>query len=111
MRMGRGQLTGSAAPLTLLTDALSNQLGRPVVDRTALNGKFDFTLEWTPDPGQSANLFGGAPPPGADAPPSPAPNGPSVFTAVQEQLGLRLESQKGPVEILVIDHLEKPSEN
>jgi uncharacterized protein (TIGR03435 family) len=111
LRMGRGQLTGMAAPLEMLTNALSNQLGRPVLDRTGLKGNFDFKLEWTPEPGQSGGPFGGVPPPGVDVPPPPDPNGPSVFTAVQEQLGLRLESQKGPVEILVIDRVEKPSEN
>jgi uncharacterized protein (TIGR03435 family) len=100
-----------AAPLEMLTNALSNQLGRPVLDRTGLKGNFDFKLEWTPEPGQSGGPFSGVPPPGVDVPPPPDPNGPSVFTAVQEQLGLRLESQKGPVEILVIDRVEKPSEN
>ena len=108
--MGRGQLSGEGVQLQMLTQVLSNQLGRPVIDRTGLKGNFDFKLEWTPDPGQSAGPFGGGPP-GADAPPPPDPNGPSIFTALQEQLGLRLESQKGPVEILVIDRVEKPSEN
>jgi uncharacterized protein (TIGR03435 family) len=110
MRMGRGQFTGQAVQLRMLTQALSSQLGRPVIDRTGLTGSYDFKLEWTPDPGQSGP-FGGGGPPGADAPPPPDPNGPSLFTAVQEQLGLRLESQKGPVEMLVIDRVEKPSEN
>ncbi len=113
MRMGRGELSGDAVQLQMLTQALSNQLGRPVIDRTGLKGNFDFKLEWTPDPSQSGGgpFGGGAPPPGIDAPPPPDPNGPSLFTAVQEQLGLRLESQKGPVELLVIDRVEKPSEN
>ena len=112
MRMGRGEFSGQGVPLQMLTQSLSSQLGRPVIDQTGLKGNFDFKLEWTPDPGQSGGgPFGGAPPPGADAPPPPDPNGPSVFTAVQEQLGLRLESQKGPVEMLVIDKVEKPSEN
>jgi bla regulator protein blaR1 len=115
MRMGRGELSGQGVALQMLTQSLSNQLGRPVIDRTELKGNFDFKLQWTPDPGQSGGgpfgPFGGAPPPGADAPPPPDPNGPSIFTALQEQLGLRLESQKGPVEILVIDKVEKPSEN
>jgi bla regulator protein blaR1 len=110
MSMGRGQLSGQDVPLDMLAKTLSNQLGRPVIDRTGLKGNFDFKLEWTPDPGQSGGPFGGGPP-GADAPPPPDPNGPSIFTAVQEQLGLRLESQKGPVEMLVIDKVEKPSEN
>ena len=108
MRMGRGELSGQGVALDMLTRTLSSQLGRPVIDRTGLKGNFDFKLTWTPDPGQSGGPFG---PPGADAPPPPDPNGPSVFTALQEQLGLRLESQKGPVEMLVIDKVEKPSEN
>jgi bla regulator protein blaR1 len=111
MRMGRGELSGQGVELEMLTRTLSSQLGRTVIDRTGLKGNFDFKLTWTPDPGQSATPLGGGPPPGADAPPPPDPNGPSVFTALQEQLGLRLESQKGPVEMLVIDRVEKPSEN
>jgi uncharacterized protein (TIGR03435 family) len=73
-----------------------------VLDKTGLSGVFDFDLTWTPDrPFQ-------APP---DAPPLPPidPNGPSIFTAVQEQLGLKLESTKGPVPVLVIDHAEQPT--
>ena len=111
MRMGRGQLSAQGVTLDMLTGTLANQIGRPVIDRTGLKGNYDFKLEWTPDPGQSGGPFGGAPPPGVDAPPPPDPNGPSVFTALQEQLGLRLESQKGPVEMIVIDRVEKPSEN
>lgn len=110
MRMGRGELSGQGVKLDMLASTLSSQLGRTVIDRTGLTGNFDFKLTWTPDPGQSAGPLGGLPP-GADAPPPPDPNGPSVFTALQEQLGLRLESQKGPVEMLVIDRVEKPSEN
>jgi bla regulator protein BlaR1 len=111
MRMGRGELSGQGVALDMLTRTLSSQLGRTVIDRTGLKGNFDFKLTWTPDPGQSTTPLGGAPPQGADAPPPPDPNGPSVYTALQEQLGLRLESQKGPVEMLVIDRVEKPSEN
>jgi len=111
MMMGRGNFDGEGVPLEMLTSALSRQLGRPVLDRTGLKGNFDFKLQWTPDPGQSAGQFAGPPPPGAEAPPPPDPNGPSIFTAIQEQLGLRLESQKGPVDLIVIDRVEKPSEN
>ncbi|MEO7649089.1 MAG: TIGR03435 family protein [Bryobacteraceae bacterium] len=82
-------------------------MGRPVIDKTGLKGDYDFTLEWTPEPGQG--MFGGPPPPGG--PPPADTNGPSIFTALQEQLGLRLDSRKGPVEIIVIDHLEKSSTN
>jgi bla regulator protein blaR1 len=101
--MGLGSLNGEGVGLDLLARVLSNQLGRPVIDRTGLKGNFDFKLQWTPDPGQPDGLDGGPPP--------PDPNGPSIFTAVQEQLGLRLESQKGPVDFIVIDRVEKPSEN
>jgi uncharacterized protein (TIGR03435 family) len=80
-------------------------LGRSVIDRTELRGEYDLNLEWAPDSGQ------GLPVPGVSVPPPTDSNGPSIFTAIQEQLGLRLESQKGPVEILLIDRVEKPSEN
>jgi uncharacterized protein (TIGR03435 family) len=70
-------------------------LPRPVVDATGLTGKFDFHLTWTPNPGST------------DTPDAP----PGLFTAVQEQLGLKLEPTKAPAEVLVIDHVERPSEN
>ncbi len=109
MRMGRGQITGEGVQLEMLTNTLSGQLGRPVIDRTELTGPFDLKLEWTPDPGQGpGGPFAGPP---QDGQPAPDPNGPSLFTAIQEQLGLKLESSKGPVEVIVIDKVEKPSEN
>ena len=111
MMMGRGVINGQGVEMQMLTSQLSNQLGRPVLDHTGLTGHYDIKLEWSPDPGQSGGPFGGAPPPGVEAPPPPNSNGPSLFTAVQEQLGLRLESQKGPVEMIAIDRVEKPSEN
>jgi uncharacterized protein (TIGR03435 family) len=81
-------------------------LDRPVVDKTGLQGRWDFTLRWTPDESQFAGLGVRVPPPSND------PNAPpGFFTAVQEQLGLRVESTKAPVEVLVVDRVEKPSEN
>ena len=79
-------------------------LDRPVVDQTNLSGKFDFTLAWRPD-----SLAA----PGPNAPPLPADieSRPDLFTAIQEQLGLKIEASKAPVEVLVIDRVEKPSEN
>ncbi|HEY3839960.1 MAG TPA: TIGR03435 family protein [Bryobacteraceae bacterium] len=77
-------------------------VGRPVVDRTVIEGDYDFTLEWAPD------LPSG---PNAPAPASSEPAGPSFLEALKEQLGLKLESTKAAVQILVIDHVEKPSEN
>lgn len=111
MRMGRGLLTAQTVGMADLSLNLSNGLGRTVIDKTGLTGKYDFELKWTPDPGQPAAAPLGPTPPGVELPPPPDPNGPSIFTALQEQLGLRLESQKGPVEMLVIDRVERPSEN
>jgi bla regulator protein blaR1 len=110
MRMGRGSVEGQGVGLEALIRAISGQLGRPVIDRTGLTGRYDIKLQWTPDPGQNATALGGALPPGVEPPPSD-PNGPSIFAALQEQLGLRLESEKAPVDLIVIDRVEKPSEN
>jgi bla regulator protein blaR1 len=104
MRMGRGQLTGTSAPIAILVNQLSQQLGSSVIDRTGLTGQYDFELKWT---GEFSQPQGGL----ADAGPQPGLDGPSIFTAIQEQLGLKLESTKGPVDVLVIDHAEQPSEN
>ena len=107
MRMGRGELTAQSLGMDQIAHLLTQQTGRTVVDNTGLKGNYDFTLHWTPD--QSAPTLNG-PGAGPDSSTS-SESGPSIFTAIQEQLGLKLESQKGPVEILVIDHVEKPSEN
>ncbi len=113
-RMGRGQLNMNSAPMSLLADALSRQLGRNVVDKTGLKGNYDFTLKWTPDESQG-QMFGGPDGgegrPRTEAAPAPDASGPTIFTALQEQLGLKLEAQKGPVETLVIESVERPSEN
>jgi uncharacterized protein (TIGR03435 family) len=81
-------------------------LDRPVVDQTGIQGRYDFVLTWTPDETQFGGRGGQAPPP-ADAANAP----PGLFTAIQEQLGLKLEAAKAPVEVLVIDRLEKPTPN
>ena len=90
--------------LELLAGALPSlgRLGRPVVDRTGLRRKFDFTLEWT----READVV---PPPAGDV--RPDSQGPNFLEALREQLGLKLESTKGPVRTLVIDRVERPSEN
>jgi len=111
MRVGRGQLTGQSLPIKELARLLSQQLGRTVVDNTGLAGNYDFTLQWTPEENQGPTFKGPEGSQGIGSASSPDPSGPSIYTAIQEQLGLKLESQKGPVEILVIDHVEKPSEN
>jgi uncharacterized protein (TIGR03435 family) len=93
--------------MELFAKQLASQLGRSVVDRTGLTGDFDFALTWTPDAGQSMGPKEGT----VDSPPPADASGPTIFTALREQLGLKLEAQKGPVEILVIDRAEKASEN
>lgn len=128
MRMGRGEVTGQGLPVSSLARLLTMQLGRTVVDKTGLSGKYDFTLHWTPDESQGRMFRGPGPGPGAgsaagggaagagpgaasSADNSSADSGPTIFTAIQEQLGLKLESSKGPVDVIVIDHVERPSEN
>jgi len=97
-----GRSAGRSMTFMLLPGVLESIVDRPVLDRTSLQGIYDWDLEWTPAPGEPGPP-GAAPPVNADAP--------SIFTAVQEQLGLRLESSRGPVEVLVIDSLERPTEN
>jgi|SRR5208283_1551698 len=109
---GRGELIGQGLPMATLVQLLSERLQSTVLDNTGLRGNYDFTLQWAADVSQ-------APPPaplnmsqqGTGSAPPLDSSVPSIFTAIQEQLGLKLESQKGPGEILVIVHAEKPSEN
>ncbi len=125
MRFTPGSLSGRQVGIQQLADLLSQRLGRPVLDETGLQGAYDFDLTFTPDQSQPVGFGGPGPGPAAAPPPPPPggafpgfkdpppidPNGPTLFTAIQDQLGLKLESKKGPVENLVIDHAEKPSEN
>jgi uncharacterized protein (TIGR03435 family) len=91
-RLGTVRMKGAREPVSILASNLGNQLGRIVLDRTGLPGFYDWMLEWDQDPAAESTL-------------------PSLFTALQEQLGLKLEAQKGPMETLVIDRAERPSEN
>ena len=100
MRGLPGRLVAGAMPMTLLASNLSGQVQRIVVDRTGLSGAWDFELTFAPE--RPLN-----PPPGVEFPPAD-PNAPSLFTAMQEQLGLKLQSTKGPVEVLVVDRIEQP---
>jgi uncharacterized protein (TIGR03435 family) len=104
MSWGNGRLIGQGIPLAQMASALSQQLGRTVQDRTELKGIYDIKLEWTPDEPQHGQ-------PGPDN--SVATDSPttSLFTAIQEQLGLKIESRKVPLEVLVIDHADPPTEN
>jgi len=109
-------MTFQAMPLSSLIQVLSLQVGRTVLDKTGLTGRYDFTWQFNQTanpgggPGGSAARGGGAP---GGANPSAAfdSDAPSIFTVVQEDLGLKLDPGKGPVEIIVIDHMEKPSDN
>ena len=87
----------------------SRILERPVVDRTALTDRYDFTLQWTPDQAPPPNAAGAAPPAPPVAIAADAP--PDLFGAMQQQLGLRIESGKAPVEVIVVDKIQKPSDN
>ncbi len=107
MRLGPGNLSGGGVTMAQLSTTLSQFVQRVVVDRTGLTGNFDIDLTWTPDQLPQGR---GEPPPGVQLPPID-PNGPSIFTAVQEQLGLKLDSQRGPVDVLVIDRVEQPTED
>ena len=107
MSMERGRIDLQRASLAALANQLGQILGRSVIDKTELTGNYDFTLEWTPEEGGPRMMRG----PGGDAPPAAETSGASIFTALQDELGLKLESTKGPVEILVIERAEKASEN
>ncbi len=102
-----GMMNGQRVPMARIARELSPFAGRTVQDETGLTGSFDFQLTWTPD--QSVSSLDGDKIKAAGIPLDPS--GPSFFSAIQEQLGLKLQSKKGRVEILVIDHLEQPSEN
>jgi uncharacterized protein (TIGR03435 family) len=103
-----GQLAGQGVSVTSMAQALSQRLGCNVLDETGLRGNYDFTLQWPTTEGLMLAVEGTEDgKQRADSSPSP---GPSIFTAIQEQLGLKLEPQRAPMETLVIDHVEMPSE-
>ena len=95
MNVGAASLVGTGVPAGLLASLLGTKLGRTVLDQTNLAGRYDVDLRWTPDA----------------VDPEPDGAGLSVFTAVQEQLGLKLRATKGPTGFLVIDKIGKPSAN
>jgi uncharacterized protein (TIGR03435 family) len=92
--MGMGNMTAQGILMDTLADNLGNMTGHLVENKTGLTGVYDFTLEYS-----------------EYDPPKPDSAAPSIYTAIEEQLGLKLESAKGPVQVLVIDHVERPSEN
>jgi uncharacterized protein (TIGR03435 family) len=109
MMNGPGILRGTAQNAAAIARLLSGSAGRQVIDKTGLTGLYDIELKFAPS--QPMQM-----PPGAALPPGVTlpeadPTAPSIFTAVQEQLGLKLESSKAPQEFIIIEHLEKPSAN
>jgi len=116
MMPGRMRMKVTQQTMPQLADMLTNQLDRRVTDQTGLTKSYDFILEFAPESGGGRNPFGIAmpmAPPAADAGATPDPDAaPGILAAVQAQLGLKLEPKKGPVELLVVDHVEKtPTEN
>jgi uncharacterized protein (TIGR03435 family) len=105
IRGGCGQMTGTYTTMANLAFMLTRQLRRPVVDRTGLDGKYDFQIDYTPDAGGCGG------PAGEPTAGAASDERPSIFTAIQETLGLKLEASKGPVEVVVIDRAAKPDAN
>jgi uncharacterized protein (TIGR03435 family) len=101
-RQNFGRIRFGGMPLSVFANNVSGQLGRMVIDRTGLTGNWDFDLTFAPERPL------GALPPGVELPPVD-PNAPTIFTAVQEQLGLKFDSTRGPVEVWVIDSIERPT--
>jgi bla regulator protein BlaR1 len=109
VRTGVGRITGQEVSMLELANTLAQKLGHPVADQTGLSGVFDITLEWIPDSATPVNPAENKEAPSLES--TSDPSGPSIFTAVQEQLGLRLEPRKGAVDVYVIDHVEEPTPN
>ena len=103
MMGGFGRVGVGAQPMRQVAQMLSAQVQRTVIDKTGLEGNFDFMLTFTPD--QLPQGPGGPGGPGGGPPVDP--NGPSIFTALQEQLGLKLESERGPVDVVVVESIER----
>jgi uncharacterized protein (TIGR03435 family) len=110
MREGVRTITAHIVPIEQLASQLTGIVGRTVLDKTGLTGRYDFTLKYAPEylALQSSTAAASENQPASSA---SAPTGITIFTALQDQLGLKLESGKGPIEIIVIDHIEKASGN
>jgi bla regulator protein blaR1 len=116
MRIQRGgemSLHVESGKMEMLAQLLSEQVNRTVLDKTGLKGAYDFTLSWTPEMGEGSMMGGPGMPPGGPGGPAPAPDtsGQSIFTALQDQLGLKLKSEKGPVQALEIVNATQPTSN
>jgi uncharacterized protein (TIGR03435 family) len=105
IRLGAGSMIGNAAPISQFVSLLSQRLDRTVIDKTNLTGSFDIRLQWAPDVGENPLS------PAGDPLPISPEEAPVIFAAIQDQLGLKLKPGKELVEFLVVDHVEKTSEN
>jgi bla regulator protein blaR1 len=105
IRMGRGQITASGIDMATLARQVGMEVQRPVIDKTDVAGLYVIDLRYTPEP------RGGIAPPSPDALAGAGPSGPTIYTALQEQLGLKLESAKGPVPMLIVEAANKPTDN
>jgi uncharacterized protein (TIGR03435 family) len=103
LMIGPGRMNAGGMAMSNLAQSLSPLVGRVVLDKTELTGSYDFELAYSPEG------LAGLPPLLNGGPPPVDPNAPTIFTALQEQLGLKLDSQRGPVEVVVIDHVEQPA--
>jgi uncharacterized protein (TIGR03435 family) len=108
---GKGETTFQGVPMSFLATQLTRMTDRTVLDRTGLTGSYDFTLNWTPGEKQKKTSKVKAGGGGKGASTTDQASGPSVFTALEKQIGLKLQSTKGPVEVLVVDHAQKPTED
>jgi uncharacterized protein (TIGR03435 family) len=106
---GPVQMEAKGLTMAMFAESLSRQVDRTVLDQTGLTGRYDFTLQWSRDQDQGAIFKATDDRSGAASTPPPDSSSPTIFTAIREQLGLKLESTKGPVDILVIEHIEMPS--
>ncbi len=109
VRAGRGMLSAGSVNMATFVGMLSRLVDRRIVDRTGLSGNYELDLTWTPD--QLPQPPPGGPPPGAPPLPPIDPNGPPLVTAIQEQLGLKLDSQRGPVDVVIVDSADHPTQD
>ena len=106
---GAGRIVGTGLDMASIVGTLAPSQRMSIVDQTGLDGRYDIDVTYTPEPFSAASLAqrGGTPPPGVNV----DPNGPNLFTALEEQLGLKLQPKKLPVPVLIIDHIEPLIEN
>jgi uncharacterized protein (TIGR03435 family) len=111
VRVAAGSIELTNNTSATFASQLSYALAQPVIDKTGLSGNFDFAIRWTPEPGEDGGPTTAGLPPETPATTPSTQDGPSIFTAILEQLGLRLKSARGPVEVVVIDDVQMPTAN